>query len=147
MSASRAGSTSDTGSCTAVGSSEVTQPGAEAVATRLSDILIVQAIRAWLAHDPTARDGWLQRMDCKAVGIAVWRLGAGRARKEDAISFGAGATVEAKVGDQVAAGDPVLVLHADDPDRFAGALAALDGAIDVGDERVERHPLVADRIS
>jgi thymidine phosphorylase len=92
-------------------------------------------------------DGWIQRMDCKAVGVAVWRLGAGRARKEDAISFGAGATVEAKVGDRVAAGDPILVLHADDADRFAGALAALDGAIDVGDERVERHPLIADRIS
>lgn len=93
------------------------------------------------------RDGWLQRMDCKAVGIAVWRLGAGRARKDDAISYGAGALVEAKVGDQVSTGDPVLVLHADDPDRFSGALAALDGAIHIGDDRVERQPLVAGRIS
>ncbi|MCO8129249.1 thymidine phosphorylase [Acidimicrobiia bacterium EGI L10123] len=93
------------------------------------------------------RDGWLQRMDCKAVGIAVWRLGAGRARKEDAVSFGAGALVEAKVGERVSAGDPVLVLHADDPDRFAGALAALEGAIDIGDERVEPRPLIADRIT
>lgn len=99
-------------------------------------------------HVVTApRDGWLQRMDCKAVGIAVWRLGAGRARKEDAVSFGAGALVEAKVGDRVAAGDPVLVLHADDSDRFAGALAALEGAIDVGDERTEPRPLVAERIT
>ena len=86
-------------------------------------------------------------MDCKAVGIAVWRLGAGRARKEDAISFGAGALVEAKVGDRVSTGDPLLVLYADDPGRFAGALAALDGAIDIGDERVDPHPLVAERIS
>ncbi len=93
------------------------------------------------------RDGWLQRMDCKAVGIAVWRLGAGRARKDDAISYGAGALVEAKVGDRVSTGDPVLVLHADDPDRFSGALAALDGAIHIGDDRVEPHPLVAGRIS
>ena len=94
-----------------------------------------------------SRAGWLQRMDCKAVGIAVWRLGAGRARKEDAVSFGAGALVEAKVGDRVAAGDSVLVLHADDPDRFAGALAALEGAIDIGDERTEPRPLVAERIT
>jgi len=93
------------------------------------------------------RDGWLQRIDCKAVGVAVWRLGAGRARKEDAISPGAGAMVEAKVGRQVAAGEPLLVLHADDPDRVAGALAALEGALDVGDERVEPRPLVADRIA
>ncbi|MFP5578109.1 MAG: thymidine phosphorylase [Acidimicrobiia bacterium] len=93
------------------------------------------------------RDGWLQRMDCKAVGIAVWRLGAGRARKHDDISYGAGALVEVKVGDRVSAGDPVLVLHADDADRFDGALAALDGAIHIGDDRVEPHPLVAGRIS
>ena len=99
-------------------------------------------------HVVTAeRDGWLQRLDCKAVGVAVWRLGAGRARKEDDISFGAGALVEAKVGEEVSAGQPLLLLHADDPDRFAGALAALDGAIQVGDQRVAPRPLVADRIS
>ncbi len=92
------------------------------------------------------RDGYLQRMDCKAVGVAVWRLGAGRARQEDAISFGAGALVEAKVGDRVEAGEPLLVLHADDAARFAGALAALEGAIDVGDEHVAPRPLIADRI-
>ncbi len=91
--------------------------------------------------------GVVQRIDCKAVGVAVWRLGAGRARKEDAVSFGAGAHVEAHVGDRVDAGDPLLVLHADDPDRFTGALAALEGAIDVGDTTTERRPLVARRIT
>ncbi|MGK2929808.1 MAG: thymidine phosphorylase [Acidimicrobiales bacterium] len=93
------------------------------------------------------RSGHVQRMDCRAVGIAVWRLGAGRARREDDVSYGAGALVEAKVGDRVEAGDPLLVLHADDEERFAGALAALDGAIDVGDGQPERRPLVADRIT
>jgi thymidine phosphorylase len=95
---------------------------------------------------PAPADGFVQRIDCKAVGVAVWRLGAGRARKEDPVSFGAGALVEAKVGDRVSAGDPLLVLHADDPDRIAGALDALDGAIDVGDEHVEPQPLVSARI-
>ncbi len=91
--------------------------------------------------------GQVQRMDCRAIGIAVWRLGAGRARKEDDVSYGAGALVEAKVGDRVEAGDPLLVLHADDEERFAGALAALDGAIDVGDGQPERRPLVAERVT
>jgi thymidine phosphorylase len=91
-------------------------------------------------------DGVVQRIDCKAVGIAVRRLGAGRVRKEDAVSHAAGALVEVGVGDRVAAGDPMLVLHADDPGRFAGALAALDDAIVIGDEAVRRRPLVADRI-
>ena len=93
------------------------------------------------------RSGFVQRIDCKAVGVAVWRLGAGRARKEDPVSFGAGATVEAKVGDEVAAGEPLLVLHADDLARFEGALAALEGAIDIGDSPGVPKPLVADRIA
>lgn len=48
-----------------------TQPGAEAVATRLSDILVVQAIRAWLAHDPSARDGWLLALQDDRIGTAL----------------------------------------------------------------------------
>src|SRR3546814_15088995 len=52
------------------------------------------------------RDGWPQRMDCKAAGIAVWRLGAGRARQHHAISHGTGALVQAKVGDRGPAGPP-----------------------------------------
>ena len=93
------------------------------------------------------RAGFVQRVDCKAVGVAVWRLGAGRARKEDPISPGAGALVEAKVGDRVEEGQPLLVLHTDDLDRLEGALAALDGAVDIGDERVAPHPLISDRIA
>ncbi|QEO13094.1 AraC family transcriptional regulator [Agromyces intestinalis] len=47
------------------------QPGAEAVATRLSDILVVQAIRAWLAHDPTSHDGWLLALHDDRIGGAL----------------------------------------------------------------------------
>ena len=93
------------------------------------------------------RAGHLRRLDCKAVGVAVWRLGAGRARKEDPVDPGAGALVEVKVGDRVDAGDPVLVLRADDDRRFDGALAALEGAIEIGDEPPTPRPLVAERIA
>ena len=93
------------------------------------------------------RSGYVQRMDCKAVGVAVWRLGAGRARKEDDVSYGAGGLVEAKVGDQVRAGDPLLVLRADDVERFDGAIAALDGAVEIGDEPPAPRPLISGRIT
>ncbi len=92
-------------------------------------------------------EGFLRRLDCKAVGVAVWRLGAGRARKEDPISYGAGALVEAEVGDRVVPGQPILSLYADDTGRFAGALAALDGAIEIGADAPEPRPLIADRIT
>ena len=77
-------------------------------------------------------DGVVQRLDALAVGVAAWRLGAGRARKEDAVSATAGVICHAKVGDTVRAGEPVLELRADDPARFAAAHEALDGAWAIG---------------
>jgi thymidine phosphorylase len=83
---------------------------------------------------PAPADGWLTRLDALQVGTAAWRLGAGRARKEDPVSAAAGVICLAKPGDQVQEGQPLLELRADDPDRFGPALAALDGAIEVSQE-------------
>jgi thymidine phosphorylase len=80
---------------------------------------------------PAPRSGWLTRLDALAVGTAAWRLGAGRARKEDEVSAAAGIICLAKPGDPVLEGQPLLELHADDEERFAAALAALDGAVAV----------------
>ena len=79
--------------------------------------------------------------------MAAWRLGAGRARKEDPVSAAAGVVMHAKPGDTVRAGEPLLELHADDPSRFARALEALDGAVEVGDTGTQPTSLVLDRIS
>jgi thymidine phosphorylase len=85
------------------------------------------------AHVTTAlaapADGWLTGLDALAVGTAAWRLGAGRARKEDPVSAAAGVICLVKPGEQVRKDQPVLQLHADDPGRFGAALAALDGAV------------------
>ena len=100
-------------------------------------------------HVVTAtRSGVLTRLDALAVGISAWRLGAGRARKEDPVSAGAGIEMHAKPGDLVTAGAPLLTLHADEPDRFASALAALDGGIEIADPgtAVDLLPLVIERI-
>jgi thymidine phosphorylase len=77
--------------------------------------------------------GWVTGLDALAVGTAAWRLGAGRARKEDQVSAAAGIICLAKPGDRVRAGQPLLELRADSPERFAAALAALDGAITIGE--------------
>jgi thymidine phosphorylase len=87
-------------------------------------------------------DGVLQRLDAMAVGVAAWRLGAGRASKEDAVSASAGVRWRAGVGDQVPKGQPLLELHTDDPDRLPGALAALEGAFDIGPDPVPQPQLV-----
>ncbi|MGW4793422.1 thymidine phosphorylase [Nonomuraea sp. NPDC004297] len=91
--------------------------------------------------------GVLARLDAYAVGLAAWRLGAGRARKEDPVSFGAGIELHAKPGDVVRAGQPLLTLHADDAARFPRALEALDGGYAVGPAAGEQLPLVIDRVT
>jgi thymidine phosphorylase len=92
---------------------------------------------------PTAREveivaapssGYLQRLDARPVGIAAWRLGAGRARKEDPVSAAAGVVMLAKPGDRVRQGEPLLELHTDEADRIAAATDALEGAIGIGDD-------------
>ena len=83
-------------------------------------------------HVVTApRGGVLTRLDALAVGVSAWRLGAGRARKEDAVQAGAGIEMHAKPGDDVSAGQPLMTLHTDTPERFERALAALEGGYDI----------------
>jgi thymidine phosphorylase len=93
--------------------------------------------------------GVLTQLDALKVGIAAWRLGAGRARKEDPVQVGAGVVMHAKPGAYVRAGDPLLTLHTDTPERFDRALEALDGAWFIAPEgsRPDLLPLVIDRIS
>jgi thymidine phosphorylase len=105
---------------------------------------------------PTARetevvtaetDGVLTSLDALAVGVAAWRLGAGRARKEDPVQAGAGVKLHAKPGDAVRAGQPLLTLHTDTPERFERARQALANAYVIGDETPERTGVVLDRIT
>ena len=91
--------------------------------------------------------GYLNRLDCYSVGVAAWRLGAGRAKKEDSVSPTAGVVCLAKPGEYVEAGQPLLQLHCDEPDKFTFALNALDSAIDIGDQPSDLFPLILDRIA
>ncbi len=93
--------------------------------------------------------GVVSRLDALSVGVAAWRLGAGRARKEDPVSAGAGITLHAKPGDVVAAGDPLMTLHTDEAGRLPLALEALTGAVVVSapGSTIERLPLVIDRLT
>jgi len=88
--------------------------------------------------------GFVTRLDAMAVGLVAWRLGAGRARKEHAVSPSAGVICLAKEGAAVEAGQPVLELHLDDPGRLDHALEALEGGIEIGPEPPAALPLVID---
>ena len=91
--------------------------------------------------------GVVTRIEALPFGIGAWRLGAGRARAEDAVVFSAGIDLHAKPGDRVEAGQPLFTLSAEDAARFDRALEAVDGAWEIGDAAPERGPLVRERIT
>ena len=92
--------------------------------------------------------GFLNELDALAVGTASWRLGAGRARKEDPVQFGAGIVLHAKRGDKVTAGEPLMTLYTDTPERFERALDALSTGITIEETKSSTPtPLILDRIN
>jgi thymidine phosphorylase len=93
------------------------------------------------------RDGILQSLDALSVGEAAWRLGAGRARKEHAVQSGAGVQLHAKPGAQIRVGQPLITLHTDTPERFAGAREALATAYEIGEIAPKEQPLILDRVT
>ncbi|MBE6483854.1 MAG: thymidine phosphorylase [Actinomycetaceae bacterium] len=93
-------------------------------------------------------DGILQDLDALAVGVASWRLGAGRARKEDPVQAGAGVEIFARPGDKVVRGQKLLRLHTDEPERFARARESLADTLHISDAPVEpRSSVVLERIA
>jgi thymidine phosphorylase len=94
-------------------------------------------------------DGVLATQEALPFGVAAWRLGAGRARKEDPVVHAAGIDLHAKPGDAVKAGEPLFTLHADDAARFDRALESLEGAYTIAPVGtvVPPRPLVAARIA
>jgi thymidine phosphorylase len=94
------------------------------------------------------RDGLVTGVDAMAVGVAAWRLGAGRARREDQVQAAAGVQLHAKPGDRVRAGQPLVTLHTDTPERFERGAAALQGAYAIEDDALAAAPVpvVIDRI-
>ncbi|WP_332644017.1 thymidine phosphorylase [Aeromicrobium sp.] len=90
--------------------------------------------------------GTLTRLDALAVGVAAWRLGAGRSRPGEQVQAAAGIVLHAKPGDTVTAGQPLLTLHTDTPERFERAIAALEGGYDIGTGGAEAASVVIDRV-
>jgi thymidine phosphorylase len=93
------------------------------------------------------RDGFVSTVDAYAIGIAAWRLGAGRARKEDPVSAAAGVVLHKKPGDPVRAGEPLYELRADDGARIPAARAEAERGVTISAVPPRRTPLVLERIA
>jgi thymidine phosphorylase len=140
-------------------------PGLKDPAVALADGSAMDVWRAMISAQggdlsaplPTAREtqdvfaetaGYLTKLDALAVGMASWRLGAGRARKEDSVQFGAGIQWHVGHGEAVTAGQKLFTLHTDEPARFESALEVLMQGYKIGAEsEIEpRLPLIIDRV-
>ena len=102
------------------------------------------------AHSETVTatgGGTMGDIDAMAVGLAVWRLGAGRSEPGQRVQYGAGMRIHRRPGEPVAAGDALFTLYTDTPHRLPAACSELDGAWSVGDQAPARRPLIIDRIT
>ncbi|CAB0871725.1 thymidine phosphorylase [Corynebacterium diphtheriae] len=92
------------------------------------------------------RDGYLMELDALALGVGSWRLGAGRARKEDPVQLTAGIEIHADLGQKVVKGQKLLTLHTETPDKFDRALESIIPGIVIGDEQPAERQIILDRI-
>jgi thymidine phosphorylase len=109
-------------------------------AAKLPVAPVIEPVRA-------ERDGVVATMDAYAFGVGAWRLGAGRARKEDPVSASAGIVLHRRPGDRVRAGDVLFELRAEQEHRVPDALGALLGAVTIADSAPPERPLIVQRIA
>jgi thymidine phosphorylase len=117
------------------------------VAAQGGDLSVPLPIGAQSETVIASRGGTMGDIDAMAVGLAAWRLGAGRSRPGEQVQFGAGVKIHRRPGEPVAAGEPLFTLYTDTPERFGAAMAELDGGWSVGDTPPVPRPLIIDRIA
>lgn len=94
-----------------------------------------------------AESGYVSELEALGIGVASWRLGAGRERKEDAVQFGAGIELHAQIGDKVNAGDPVMTLYTETPERFERAISLAEEAVGIQDQKPAERKLILGKVS
>ena len=110
----------------------------ELVAAQGGDVSRPLPIGAYSETISAPRDGTMGIIDAMAVGLTVWRLGAGRSVPGERVQSGAGLRIHRRPGEPVAAGEAVFTLYTDTPERFEAAMAEMDGAWSVGDTAPKR---------
>jgi thymidine phosphorylase len=119
----------------------------ELVTAQGGDLSRPLPIGAYSETISSPRDGTMEFIDAMAVGLTVWRLGAGRSVPGERVQPGAGLRIHRRPGEAVAAGEELFTLYTDTAQRFEAAMAELEGAWSVGDTTPAPRPLIIDRIT
>jgi thymidine phosphorylase len=117
------------------------------IAAQGGDLSVPLPVGKYSETVTTNRNGTMGDIDAMAVGLAVWRLGAGRSLPGEQVQAGAGIRIHRRPGSPVAAGDTLFTLYTDTPERFASALAELSAGYQVSDMPPAERPLIIDRIT
>jgi thymidine phosphorylase len=116
------------------------------IAAQGGDLSVPLPVGKYSETVTAARGGTMGDIDAMAVGLAVWRLGAGRSRPGETVQPGAGIQIHRRTGSLVAAGEPLFTLYTDSPERFGHAMAELGAGFTVTDKPPLERPLIIDRI-
>ena len=117
------------------------------IAAQGGDLSVPLPVGKYTETVTASRSGTMGDIDAMAVGLAVWRLGAGRSRPGEPVQPGAGIRIHRRPGQPVAAGGPLFTLYTDTPERFGPATAELDAGFTVTDTPPVPRPLIIDRIT
>ena len=117
------------------------------IAAQGGDLSVPLPVGKYSETVTAARSGTMGDIDAMAVGLAVWRLGAGRSRPGELVQPGAGIRIHRRPGSPVTAGEPLFTLYTDTPERFERAMAELNPGFKVTDTPPVRRPLIIDRIT
>ncbi len=117
------------------------------IAAQGGDLSVPLPVGKYSETVTAARSGTMGDIDAMAVGLAVWRLGAGRSRPGELVQFGAGIQIHRQPGSSVSAGEPLFTLYTDTPERFGPALDELDAGFTITDMPPVLRPLIIDRIT
>ena len=117
------------------------------VAAQGGDLSVPLPVGKYSETVTASRGGTMGDIDAMAVGLTVWRLGAGRSRPGELVQPGAGIQIHRRPGEPVVAGEPLFTLYTDTPERFESAMAELDAGWSVADTPPVRRPLIIDRIT
>ncbi|MCX7887311.1 MAG: thymidine phosphorylase [Verrucomicrobiae bacterium] len=119
----------------------------EMVAAQNGDLRQPLPQARWIEPVCSARSGVVQSIVCDQFGYALIVLGGGRLKAEEPIDHAVGFECLKKVGDGVEPGEPLVMMHHNDPVRGAEAAALVQRAYQIGGEsQVQRPQLICGRI-
>jgi len=91
---------------------------------------------------PAPQSGYIASVNAREVGMTSMLLGGGRAKKGDHIDHAVGIILQAKTGDHIVEGQPLLTIHANDEAKMAGARQRLLSAYEWSEETVSPPSLL-----